>query len=223
MKSKIQLILSALALSASLQAQEYNTYDCDKQQWCCEIETEENSQDDYLQVRGAAFLPFNNDLRKVYGSSLPTLQVEGAITISNNLLICDDSVLLWGNISWAQEKGRSREWGNPTRISLIPYSFGLEYQFNLIQDLDFYLGIGPSYSVMRIKNSDCFETRHCKRYHWGVTTKTGIRYAAWKNVFVDVFADYYYTQFRNMRSHSSERINNNIGGFFVGGGLGIKW
>lgn len=189
-----------------------------RQECCCERVC--NPTDWSLQVRGAAFIPLQEQLRKIYGSALPTVELEG----SYSLIKWSDcnQLLLWGNVGWTFKTGESIGFGYYSRLNLIPISVGVEYQINFWRNFDFYVGLGPTYSFLRIENKDGFDTTHLRRSQFGFTTKTGFRYTFCTNFFFDIFGDYFYTPFREMHD-SIQNIDNHFSGFFVGGGFGGKW
>lgn len=175
-----------------------------------------------LQLRGAAFIPLKQQLRDIYGSGLPTIELEGSYSVLKNNSSSCDQLLLWANVGWTFKTGSTIGHGYYTRLNLIPISLGVEYQFYLGKGFDFYLGLGPAYSFLRIKNDDFVDKHYFKKNQFGFKTKTGLRYTFFTNFFMDIFADYYYTQFGKMRD-SIQSIDNHFSGFIVGGGFGGKW
>ncbi|GEM_PF-2922025 len=168
-----------------------------------------------FQVRGAAFIPLKKDLRHIYGSGIPTLEFEGSYSLLKDKWTDCDQLLLWGNVGWTSGNGHH------TKMNLVPISLGLEYQIHFGRYFDFYFGAGPTYSFLRIKQNHS-NHHHYNRGQFGFTTKTGFRGTFQTNFFIDVFADYYYTQFRHMH-HSSMHIDNHFSAFIVGAGFGYKW
>lgn len=217
------LVLAVFALPSALSAgfASGNCFDTCEQNIFCEECYACNPWT--VQVRGAAFIPLNNQLRKIYSSGLPTLEFEGSYSCISNIWLPCDQILLWGNVGWTSQRGRSLGFGYYTNLNLVPLSFGFEYQAIIADCFEFYAGFGPTYSFLRIKNYDGFRTTHLSRNNVGVTTKTGIRYTFFENYFIDVFADYFYTHFRSMNHDPIQPIPNHFSGFFVGGGLGATW
>lgn len=176
-----------------------------------------------ILVRGAAFLPLKHQLREIYGTASPTLELESSYRLTGNLAQKGDQLLLWENIGWTTKTGQSIGFGYYTRMNLIPFSAGLEYEVHCCAGLDFYFGLGATYSLLRIKNYDGFETTHLNREAWGFTTKTGFRYTFCKHFVIDAFGDYYFTRFGEMNHDPIQPINNDFSAFFVGGGIGVKF
>lgn len=175
-----------------------------------------------LELRGAAFIPLKKQLRDIYGSGLPTIELEGAYSVLKDFWLSCDQLLLWGNVGWTFKTGETIGHGYYTRLNLIPISLGIEYQIYLGKGFDFYFGIGPTYSFLRIENYDFVDRHHIRKSQFGLTTKTGFRYTFFTNYFIDVFADYFYTQFGKMHD-SIQSIDNHFSGFIIGGGFGGKW
>jgi hypothetical protein len=173
-----------------------------------------------FQARGAAFLPLTSQIRKIYGSALPTVELE----TSYQLIQWSDcnQLLLWWNVGWTFQTGKSIGFGYPCELDLVPFSLGVTYQYNIVRNIDFYVGIGPTYSLLWIENKTPFQTVHQRRGQFGFTTKTGFRFTFATNFFFDIFGDYYYTQFKKM-NNSIQNINGHFSGFFVGAGFGGKW
>jgi hypothetical protein len=182
-----------------------------------------NPTDWTLQLRGAAFIPFKHQLREIYGDGLPTMEVEGSYCLMKNKWAHCDQLLLWDNVGWTSKAGKSIGFNYYTKLNLIPFSIGLSYQVNFLRYCDFYVGIGPSLSLLRIKNYDGFRTTHFNRNEFGFTTKTGFRFTFCTNFFFDIFGDYFYTKFRKMNHDPIQNIDNHFSGFFIGGGFGGKW
>jgi len=188
----------------------------------CYVERVCNPTDWSVQLRGAAFLPLNDQLHDIYGHALPTIELEGSWSFLKDFWLSCDQLTLWANVGWTFKTGSTEGFGYYTRLNLIPISAGLEYQINLGKGFDFYFGAGPAYSFLRVENYDGFNRFHHKKGQFGFTTKTGFRYTFCTNFFFDVFGDYYFTHFGKMHD-SIQTLDNQFSGFFVGGGFGGKW
>ena len=174
------------------------------------------------QIRGAAFIPTPHQLSKIYGGVLPALELESSYAVCKNRWLSGDQLQLWENVSWITKQGHTIGFGYPTRLNLVPFSIGMSYKINIGRHTDFYFGVGPTFSLLRIKISNPFDSVHINRNQFGLTTKTGFRFNFRKHYFFDLFGDYYYTQFGKMHN-SLQNIDNNFSAFYVGGGFGAKW
>jgi hypothetical protein len=173
-----------------------------------------------LQARGAAYIPLQSQIRDIYGSALPTVELETSYQLcqwSN----CNQ-LLLWLNGSWTFQTGKTIGFGFHTRLNMIPLSLGIEYQVNLCRNVDFYIGAAPTYSFLLIHDKDGFTSNHMYSSQFGAMTKTGFRFTFCTNFFFDVFGDFYYTPFGKMHD-SIQSFNGNFIGVFAGAGFGGKW
>lgn len=174
-----------------------------------------------LQTRAAAFFPLREQLTKIYGDVLPTLEVEISCCLTS-LKPKRNRWLLWENTGWTMKVGESNHSANVSRLNLIPFSLGVEYQVYVCKNLDFYFGAAPAFSLLRIKNYNGFKTTHIQRGAFGAAAKAGFRCTFHKCFFIDLYGDYYYTEFRKMRD-SIQSIDNKFSGFIVGGGIGGRF
>lgn len=176
-----------------------------------------------LEARGAAFLPLQDKLSKLYGTAIPAIEVETSFTLAKSRSPCRNELQLWFNGTWAFQHNKSIGSGRHSDLDLVPISAGLSYQVNFFRSFAFYMGIGPTYSFLWIKNSNHDTTSHIRRNHLGFTTKTGFRFTFGRHFVIDLFGDYYYTQFRKMNHDPIQNIDRNFSAFFAGGAIGMKW
>lgn len=151
------------------------------------------------------------------------MEFEYAYSVLKNVLNGCDELVLWQNTGWSSQSGESIGFGYYTKLNLLPISLGLSYKFYLGKGVDFYLGVGPAYSFLWIHNYDGFISTYFHSSQFGLRTKTGFTYTFFTNYFIDVFGDYYYTQFKQMDNDPIQNVNTNFSGFFVGGGFGGKF
>src|SRR3990167_998181 len=55
-----------------------------------------------FQARGAAFIPLKQNLRKMFGSGEPTMELEGSYAIYKDKWTTCDQFLLWMNTGWTR-------------------------------------------------------------------------------------------------------------------------
>jgi hypothetical protein len=171
-----------------------------------------------FEWRGAAFIPLKCEQREIFGRALPAVQFEISGRLCGDVLMCNDEILLFGNVAWTGKKGCSPGFGYPIRLNLIPLTIGLEYQMNVCNWFDFYFGVGGVVSFLRNKTSDGFCCIRNHRTGGGVMTKLGFRYEIC-HFLIDIFADYYFTNFKHLQN-SIVNVNHKFSAFFVGLGLG---
>lgn len=175
-----------------------------------------------VAFRAAAYIPLSSQHRDLYGTALPSIQLETAYTVLHNCWHGCDKLDVWLNGGWVWNDGETIDWGYYTRLYLFPIAAGIKYSLNITKNLDFYLGIGPAYTFVYVKNYDGFKTDHISDSQFGFMTKTGIAYTFFTNFYLDVFADYFFTRFGDLHS-SIQNVNNTFSAFFIGGGIGYKW
>lgn len=176
-----------------------------------------------MQIRGGAFVSLHEQVREIYGWGLPTMEFEYAYSMLRNFWGLCNELVLWENIGWASKSGESIGFGYYTKLNMMPISLGVSYKVYLGKGVDFYLGAGPAYSFLWIRNYDGFMTTFYNSSQFGLRTKTGLTYTFCTNFFIDIFGDYYYTSFKKMTHDPIQNVNTNFSGFFAGGGFGGKF
>jgi hypothetical protein len=138
-------------------------------------------------------------------------------------------------------RGHRRPFFKPKVVTnWIPTSLGLKYSWNLCGFGDVYLGIGPSFSYIRVRvRNDFFQRKFIKKEFGGVF-KSGLRFTLCNWILVDLFADYHITSFGDRKRHcdffelNTPDLNMvdhhrrghrqlNINSFMTGGGIGFAF
>ncbi|MBA3815637.1 MAG: hypothetical protein H0X29_03790 [Parachlamydiaceae bacterium] len=162
-----------------------------------------------VEIRSAAFFHSSKLFREIYGNVSGSYQLEVATQLNQ----CVDG---WANFDWFTKHGRSNEFNDPTRVNIANFSLGIKYPYQFCQNFSAYIGIGPSFSTIWLKNkSECNHSR-TSRLAVGGILKTGIIYSINRCFFVDLFVDYLYQPV-----HFDRRVD--IGGFKTGAGIGVKF
>lgn len=159
-----------------------------------------------IEYRNAYFLPSNSLERQIYTGTRIDYEAE----ISKHLFC---NWYAWTNFTYFSKGGGSVEFGDATRLTLYPLSFGVKYVYPIACDWSIYAGLGANYTWMRLKNDSVFipgENKGC----WGGTAKMGVYYELTECLFVDGFADYLYIPM-NLSNAS------NVGGWRFGLGVGL--
>src|SRR5690349_11335225 len=116
--------------------------------------------DTSVEIRADAFIPTSNLFRKIYGDAAPSVGIE----VSTSILDCYQG---WVNFDWLTKRGHSHvkrdhidtefDCGSDrTRIDIANISFGIKYPFQNCDCFSPYIGIGPSFSNVWVKdNGDC--------------------------------------------------------------------
>jgi outer membrane protein W len=164
------------------------------------------------ELRVGYFYPASHDVRKIYKNGGVEFEAEAAAR-----LFCD--LNLWVNFNYFQRHGHAMGFPQHTSIRIYPLSAGLKYNFPIFCNFYFYLGAGASYTWVRIHDRPVSSELHThfSKQNWGGVGKAGFLYCFCNCLFLDIFADYYYTKI----SHGPHSLN--IGGLRTGGGLGVRF
>lgn len=166
-----------------------------------------------LELRVADFYPLNGTMRRIYDCGIPFYQVEASYSQSG-------PVSAWLNAGYLGKRGRSIGEEDRTYLRLVPIGFGLKYSFYLPYCWQGYVGAGPAYSFLTIHDHSDFN-HHIRREALGAMAKLGFTYEFWKCAFLDIFVDYYYTEFKFSGNRNCIRRNDlDASALIFGAGLG---
>lgn len=167
------------------------------------------AQEISVEVRSAAFFHSSKLFREIYGNIGPCYELEA----STPLCYCLDG---WANFDWFSKHRKKDCEECASRVGIANISFGLKYPYCLCEQVTAYIGIGPSFSRIWLKEkSQCCRERLTKLVIGGVL-KTGIYYFINECIFLDLFVDYLYQPV-----HFKRRVD--IGGLKTGLGAGVKF
>lgn len=160
-----------------------------------------------LEVRAGAFFPQSKLFREIYGNVGACYEVQA----TTNLTHCLDG---WLGFDWFSKHGRSKGKHSPTSIQIGNVSFGVQVPYVFSCCLTGYVGIGPSFGRVSIKNhSQCTHEKVSKTIVGGLV-HSGFYYSFGKCMFLDVFVDYLYQPVHFHR-------HDHIGGLKTGLGVGV--
>ncbi len=159
--------------------------------------------------RSAAFFPLSDRFREIYGDAGVDYQLEASTKIYG----CCDA---WVNFDWFSKHGKSVGLHDSTRISIGNTSLGVKFPYRISKTWTIYVGIGPSFGRIWLKNKSYCPPHHISKWAYGGVLKTGVDFFFTEHLFLDVFADYLY-QPTNFKTHVD------VGGVKVGAGLGVKF
>lgn len=160
------------------------------------------------EFRAAAFIPSSHTFRDLYGDVLPCYAIEFGVPMYCNFAG-------WANADWFQRNKR-HDCISKSSVNVYNFSFGLKYVYTTCSNLNLYLGIGPSFGGICLKNKSTGYRETSSKFIAGLVVKSGIGYTFCSGVFVDVFLDYLY---QPVRFH--KRID--IGGVKAGLGVGYTF
>lgn len=177
----------------------------------------------YAEAKYAAFFPLNSEVREIYKKVLPDFELEFGAKFCNNWQA-------WFDVGYVFTNGASDGCGNKTHLSLIPLSLGASYRFNLCDCLDFYIGAGPSYSFLRIKDHSEFVHENVSKNAWGAVVRSGVYYYYSECIYFEGFFDYNYVRFDFHNDHDSdtddlfvERRNADLSCLKLGVAVGVTF
>lgn len=169
--------------------------------------------DDYpshqMKLRMGAFLPTQGIFRSIYGNAIPTYELEATQMLLGN-------IQGWSNFNWLSKKGHASGIKNHTQIKIASLAFGFNWVHFWRPSLMSYLGIGASLSRISVYNKTFCGKDTEYTYAVGGIAKSGIQYFFLGNIFAEGFVDFLYLPV-------SYQHDRNLGGFRIGGGLGMNF
>lgn len=170
-----------------------------------------------VEGRVGYFYPMSKNVREIYPDGMPEYQIEASY-----LVCCPWSV--WANVGYMTKRGHSEGFHDPARITMVPIAVGGKFSYALNCDFECYLGLGASYSILRIHDESPYVDEHVHKNAFGVTAKSGLLYRFWSCWFIEGFIDYNYTKF-NFSGHKDniQRNDLDMSGFLFGGGIGLSF
>lgn len=167
------------------------------------------------EFRLGYFYPGSETMRNIYRDGGIDYELEQTYCFNN----CWSA---WANVNYFDRKGHSLGGHNNTFIRLLPISVGIKHSFNLFNHCNCYLGLGGSYTFLKIHDHSSYVKQHTSKEAFGVVGKAGFLYFLTDCVFLDCYADYYYTQISGAHHHRKVYSRaQDIGGLRAGLGIGI--
>lgn len=162
-----------------------------------------------VEIRSAAFFHSSKRFRDVYGDVGCSYQLEASALLNN----CWNG---WVNFDWFSDHRKLKKCHASTDVSIFNTSVGLKYTHQFCKRYVAYVGIGPSFSRIWLKNKCHCEHEKISKFVIGGLLKTGIYYFFTCDLFLDLFFDYLYQPV-----HIDRHID--IGGFKTGVGIGKQF
>lgn len=165
-----------------------------------------------IEARGGYFRFANSDAREIYRDGTPDVELEGFFFANRHFMP-------WINANYVWREGRSEAVHNKTEMKMGTGSIGAKVRFPARpSSAYFYLGLGLSAAYLHLWDHSSFLPHVTTRWSVGCVGKGGILIYIYRNLFTDLFFDYYY---QPMKTRSSLPQNSlNLGGFRTGGGVG---
>ncbi|CAN5148639.1 hypothetical protein BH09DEP1_BH09DEP1_6550 [soil metagenome] len=160
-----------------------------------------------VQFRAGHFRPSSHLFRNIYHQG--GIEYEGEL---NYEYMPGNS--LWLNGSSFERNGRTED-DQETKIHLRPLSGGIKQFIPFSKSITLYLGAGSCCTFMHVKGKSLFLDERDHKHAWGFVGKGGVMVLVSQNIFVDLFADYYYTEI------TFDDAKRNLGGLRAGVGIGL--
>ena len=123
------------------------------------------------KVRGSAFIATGDLFRDIYGTAAGNFDAEFAVKVCNYLQA-------WVNIDYMQAHGTSLGFCNPSSIWITNGSFGLKSPYDFTDWLTGYLGLGPTFGGIRIRDASQFSgCSTCTKSSIGFVAKSGLDFS----------------------------------------------
>lgn len=163
-----------------------------------------------VEVRSAAFFHSSGRFREIYGTVGGCYQLE----VSTPLFHCTDG---WVNFDWFSKHKKSKECEVcNSRLYIANISCGVKFPYQFCEQLTAYLGIGPSFSRVWLRNKSKHDHERVTKLAVGGVLKSGVVYFINACMFIDLFVDYLYQPV-----HFEKHVD--IGGLKTGAGIGLKF
>ena len=178
-----------------------------------------------LEGTVSCFFPQEKILREIYGSAWVNYGIELNRIPVPCMSHCRNFGLFAG-IDYMTKDGKSLGGNDDTRIQVIPLTLGVRWLRNFWtrcdKTMDFYLGLAPRYSFLRIHDHTSVGVRHIYKSQIGIYTKLGILVRPCGRCVLDVFASGTYTDFSSPNTPNLvSRYSLQLCGVNVGGGIGF--
>jgi hypothetical protein len=175
---------------------------------CAALQAAE-TRDWTAELRAGIFFPLSDRVQKVYAPWLKGW-IEGEAEYTYEFAA---HWRAWGNGGYSFQNGHTKH--HRAHIQIIPVSAGIKYVF-LSQAIRPYLGLGPCYTFLHLRNYSHFGQRIYKN-RFGFVAKSGVYFDLPKHFLIDLFLDYYYLNVYFRRG------NVHAGGLRAGLGLGYSF
>ncbi len=163
--------------------------------------------------------PLSDRIRDIYGNGWADYTFEFFQTYYKKWTV-------WERVDWWEKEGHSTCLHNQTKMRLLSFKLGLDYQFKLTNHLNLYLGAGVDYNLLRIHNHSRFVKEHVHKNEFGFLTQTGLNYYFTKHFYANFNLEYLYQkfQFSKHTGHSHVRRNDvDLSCIQIGAGLGVSF
>jgi hypothetical protein len=170
----------------------------------------------YLEAKAANFFPSNRNIRKIYPGFIGIYGFEFTHRAWHSLY-------WWTGVSYLSNCGHSIGQRSPTKVTLVPFVFGLKY-LHQFKYFDMYAGVGELVNYYHNRDSSRFVIHSSRKWNVGATVKVGFLVEIKKSFFADIFTDYSYMRFDFHGGQGKViRQHVNFSGWSLGGAIGYRW
>lgn len=175
-----------------------------------------------LELKFAAVRPFENLVRDIYNNYLPVVELEASFMFGEN-------IKPWINVGYIWNNGYSIGEHDKTSIQVIPLALGGDFIMNnCFCNTDLYLGLGASYSWLKLHDQSPYVHPHTEKGAWGGVARTGFIYHYNDCIYLDGFLAYSYTYFDIKKDSLTdplyvERHSLNFSNLKLGVGIGYNF
>jgi len=165
------------------------------------------------EIRAAYFHPTDSRFQDIYSGG-------GQYSIETSVQTGCKQLYPWAGVGYFHKSGCSileipgiTSEGDSTHITIVPIGLGLKYLFPIDCICPRpYLGAGVLFSYVHIHNDCSFITQAQSDWGIGGIIKAGFFSDITHCVFLDLFVDYSYM-----------KVDFNLSGFTIGGGIGYRF
>jgi len=174
------------------------------------------------------FRPGSCVLQDIYGKSWIDYQVKVSGSLMPNKEFWS-RLYTWFAINYTGNSGKSINGLEPTKIQLVPISFG----FRFVEPIhasdgiaEVYLGAGLKYYFLEIQNKTLFAEQCISKNKLGGVVEGGVYFLAGENVAFNIMFDYSFVRFSCPKSICIQNVQPFAlkgSGLSVGGGIGFRF
>lgn len=133
-------------------------------------------------------------------------------------------VHLYTSLEYLEKQGSSLFTHEPTKVFMLPFSFGIKAIYELPHRIQCYYSLGPKVFLIHQHNFTQHVNKKITDGGGGGFVNVGLNFFIYKNSFFDFFAEYsiLWTKHQTNRPLVYER-SIQVGGYTFGGSVGVKF
>lgn len=123
------------------------------------------------------------------------------------------------SVSYLGQSGHTETNHIGTRVTMVPLALGLKYRW-CWRTVEPYLGLGLAATYLHTHDDSSFVVKRREKWGFGYTVKSGLAFDIGRNLFLDLFANYLWTEMDFRNTHLTRGNDVDCSGFALGVGLG---